>query len=168
MLVLNITGNAWGFREAQGGSHHAVSLGGTESSDKLAVTFTSSHVYTSLSMKSDVSLRSWGHIGVCENSRKANLPSLKPQRVGGLPPRALRNSFNEFWELATPPTPTPTPLPPWLSPLLNAGVIYVTCNPLTPSTLFHFVVPIALLYPGLYTSLCSLLSLLLFHFWFLF
>lgn len=55
LVLINVTGNAWGSREAQGGWHLAVSLGGTASSDNLAVTLTSSHVYTPPSMKSGVS-----------------------------------------------------------------------------------------------------------------
>ena len=113
LVLINVTGNARGSREAQGGWHLGVSLGGTASSDNLAVNLTSSNVYTTPSMKSGISPNPEGTESFVKTAGSPTHKALnwRDRRDRGLPPRARENSFNDFCEMIRSLLP-----PPFLSP----------------------------------------------------
>lgn len=154
LVIMKVTGNAWGSRQAWGGWHHEVRAGGgSASSDTLAGALTWSRICATLSVKSGVSPRSEGTKSLV---RTAERPTY--QAGVGLPPRTLGSFFNGDGKKS--------PLVPLASLAVSSAQSTsdrCDCHPLTPATLFHFLLPIAQLYPGLYTALCSPLSLLLFH-----
>lgn len=82
LMLMNVTGNAWGSRQVPGvgGTTRSTGLGDVASSDPLAGTLTMSRVYATLSLESGVSPRSEGEKSFVRIAERPPDPALNQSR----------------------------------------------------------------------------------------